>query len=84
MVVMSSDGVRLGTVKETRETNFLLDREAYFDLDIPYSDIKSIDENFITLDRKNDDLDKGAWDKVADTDVRPDPRDAPRPGDIKL
>ncbi len=78
MVVMSADGDRLGTIKEARETDFWLDREGAPDLRLPYSEIKEITENFVTLNRRSGDLDSAGWDKVADTDIRP------RAGDLKL
>ncbi len=78
MVVMSADGDRLGTVKEARELDFWLDREGTPDLRLPYSEIKDITGNFVTLTRRSGELDSAGWDKVADTDIRP------RAGDVKL
>ncbi|MGE5141045.1 MAG: BON domain-containing protein [Rudaea sp.] len=83
MIVMSADGDRLGSVASIREGSFHLDREADFDLDIPYSDIKEVNEEFVTLNLRSDELDSSKmgtypYDEHADVD------EAPRPKDIKL
>ncbi len=78
MIVMSANGDRLGTVKEVRETEFWLDREAELDLLVPYREIKDIVENFVTLNQRTEDLEEVGWDKVPDTAIRP------RAGDVKL
>ena len=78
MVVMSADGDRLGTIKEAREAEVWLDREGMPDLRLPYSEIKDITENFVTLNRRSADLDTAGWGTVADTDIHP------RPEDVKL
>ncbi len=83
MVVMSAEGDRLGTVKQAREDNFALDREAGFDLDIPYSAIQEINDEFITLKVKSTELDNSGLGTYP-YDKSPEPDEAPKPGDIKL
>ena len=83
MIVLSADGDRLGSVASVREDNFHLDREADFDLDIPYADIKEVNEHFVTLKLRSDELDTSKmgnypYDEHADVD------EAPRPKDVKL
>ncbi len=83
MIVLSADGDRLGSVARVREDNFHLDREADFDLDIPYADIKEVNDKFVTLRLRSDELDTSKMGNHP-YDEHADVGEAPRPKDIKL
>jgi len=56
MEVVSSDGDNLGTVKQARQSDFLLDRSMSFDVFVPFDLVASTDANRVTLSVTKDDL----------------------------
>ncbi len=83
MVVIDSSDARLGTVKQVEAEEFFLDREAGFDLHIPFAAVQEVDEEFVKLRVKRDELATSGLGSYP-YDVHPEPDEAPRPGDIKL
>ncbi len=58
MIVLDTDGNRMGTVKDLGENDFWLDLETRPDTRVPYSDIKDVVENFVRLKISGTKLDK--------------------------
>jgi hypothetical protein len=56
--VVGSDGTRIGTVKEVRQSDFLVDRPAKRDVYIAFGDIQELAGNQLVLKLAADDLDR--------------------------
>ena len=56
MDVVSSDGESLGTVKQARDNDFLLDRSMSFDVFVPFDLVASTDGNRVMLSVSKDDF----------------------------
>ncbi len=83
MVVIDSNDARLGTVKQVEAEEFFLDREAGFDLHIPFGAVQEVNEEFVKLRVKRDELETSGLGNYH-YDVHPEPDEAPRPRNIKL
>ncbi len=61
MEVVGADGDRVGTVKDLRDTDFLVDRAMQRDVYVPFDAIRSIDGDVITLTVAAGAVDQQGW-----------------------
>jgi hypothetical protein len=62
MVVVSKDGTQIGTVKEVRTNDFLVDRPFAFDIYIPFNAV-DVTGNTVRVQVNYDQIDHQGWDK---------------------
>ena len=61
MDVVGPDGDRIGSVKEVRNTDFLLDRAMQRDVYVPFSAIRQVSGNVVTLSVAAGAIDNQGW-----------------------
>jgi hypothetical protein len=61
MDVVGSDGVIVGQVKETRGTDFLVDRSMQRDVYVPFSAVQTVDNDRVMLNVPARDVDNQNW-----------------------
>lgn len=61
MPVVGSDGKEIGTVKEVRSNDFLVNRRLARDVYVPFSAIQSISDGRIILNVASDQVDRQGW-----------------------
>jgi hypothetical protein len=59
--VFDADGDAVGTVKELRDNDFLLDRPLARDLYVPLSAVRSVTSDRVMLSVRDDDFDAQGW-----------------------
>jgi hypothetical protein len=61
MEVVGSDGRRIGTVKEVRTSDFLVNRPMARDIYVPFGAIQTISGNTVTLTIPADQVEQMGW-----------------------
>lgn len=61
MEVVAADGAILGTVKEVRDVDFLLDRPLMLDLYVPFTAIHEVVEDRVVLHVASDEIGDQGW-----------------------
>lgn len=82
MHVITEDGKDLGTVKEVRERDFLIDRPRHRDVYAPLDRVSNVVADSVKLHARSDEVDKADWPKPPLTPGERDTRD--RPGGPEL
>jgi hypothetical protein len=63
MAAVASDGEQVGTVKEVRDRDFLLDRPMRRDVYVPFDYIRDVSSDRLTLSVRSGDIDEMNWER---------------------